>query len=78
MQQFVTEARAFERRRAELADRYEGQYVVFDGEQLVGVWPELGAATCGAARRLERRSFYLRAVSREPEVLRVLGRTVVL
>ena len=78
MQQFEVEARAFARRREELADQYDGHYAVFDGEKLVGVWPELGEAALGAARQLERRAFYLRAISREPEILRVLGRTVVL
>ena len=76
MQHFEVEARAFAQRRAELAERYEGQFAVFDGERLVGVWPDLGQATLGAARRLERRSFFLRPVSREPEVVRVLGRTI--
>ncbi len=78
MPQFEVEARAFERRRAELAEHFEGQFAVFDGERLVGIWPELGEATLGAARSLDRSAFFLRAVSREPEVLRVLGRTVVL
>lgn len=64
-----TEIKAYEARQAELEANHLGKYVVFHGEELVGVYDTLEAAAEEAVRRFGRGPYLIRLVGAPPITL---------
>ncbi len=64
-----TEIKAFEARRAELEAQHRGKFVVFHGEELIGVYDTVEAAAEEAVRRFGRGPYLMRQVGGPPITL---------
>jgi len=60
------EIQAYEERREELERRYNGEFVVFHGNELLGTFPDLDAAAREAIRRYGQGPYLIRKVGEPP------------
>ena len=65
---WVTEAQTFRRKRAQLLQRYEGQFVAFYRGRVVGHGPDDEELARQMYERLGDAPFYIARVEREPTV----------
>ncbi len=61
-----TEIQAYETRRGELEAQHKGKFVVFHGEELIGVYDTVEAAAEEAIRRFGRGPYLIREVGGPP------------
>ncbi len=64
-----TEIKAYEAKRAELEAQHMGKYVVFHGEELIGVYDTLDLAAAEAVRLFGRGPYLIRRVGAPPLTL---------
>jgi hypothetical protein len=64
-----TEIKTYEARRPELEAQHSGKYVVFRGEELVGVYDTLDLAAAEAVRLFGRGPYLIRRVGAPPITL---------
>ena len=64
-----TEIKAYEARLEELEKQHKGKFVVFHGEDLIGVYDTVDAAAEEAVRRFGRGPYLIRQVGAPPPTL---------